>query len=204
MASYNDTEVLKNKLDWSKSFNRSFALPLDRSSMFSSLSDAENYAKGDGNDSRKLGGTSYIGQILTVYENDTVNVYVINQNRTLTKLASGGSADEIAQRLEQEIARSTAKDFEHSNAISAITDVTLPALKTELNVTVTESDGSGDVLKSYSFKQGDVDLGTIDIPKDKVIESAAVVKFNTDEEAQAATGDDNAKAGTYLKLTVAN
>ena len=72
---------------------RKDAIPLDRSSMFSSYTDAVEYAKGlykaDGDrrptahDSRKLAATAYIGQILTVYENDNVSVYKIDFDRTL-------------------------------------------------------------------------------------------------------------------------
>ena len=101
MASYDDTNVLKNKLDWSKSFNRSFALPLDRSSMFASKADADAYARGDGSDSRSLGKTSYVGQLITVFENDVVTVYKINADRTLAPLATGGDAEDIRGKLMQ-------------------------------------------------------------------------------------------------------
>ena len=83
-------------------YNRTSAGPLDRSSMFGSYADAVEYAKGkyiaDGesvampHDSRQLAGTSYIGQIITVYENDTVTVYKIDADRTL-KLLGGGDVD---------------------------------------------------------------------------------------------------------------
>ena len=41
MASFVDNP---NKLDWAMSFQRTGTFPLDRSSMFSSKADAENYA----------------------------------------------------------------------------------------------------------------------------------------------------------------
>ena len=72
---------------------RTLAVPMDRSSMFSSYADAVEYAKGkytgegekrpSAHDSRKLAGSSYIGQIVTVYENDNVSVYKIDADRTL-------------------------------------------------------------------------------------------------------------------------
>ena len=68
MASYQ--ESFKNKLDWQMPFQRTGKFPLDRSSIFSSYDDALAYAKQDGSDSRALGGTSYIGQIIAVYGND--------------------------------------------------------------------------------------------------------------------------------------
>ena len=52
MASYIDNP---NKLDWAMSFQRTGSFPLDRSSMFATLTDAQNYAKGDGSDERALG-----------------------------------------------------------------------------------------------------------------------------------------------------
>lgn len=56
--------------------------------------------------------------------------------------------------------------------------------------TTTTSDGA---LKSYTIKQGDNVVGTIDIPKDMVVESGEVV---TNPEGQA--------EGTYIKLVLAN
>ena len=74
--------------NWVKPFSRTDSFPLDRSSIFGSYADALNYAKGDGTDIRELGKTSYIGQILTVYETDTTKVYVINETRTLTEITN--------------------------------------------------------------------------------------------------------------------
>ena len=75
---------------------RSKAAPLDRASMFSSYNDAVEYAKGpykaegerraSAHDSRKLAGVSYIGQIISVYENDSVKIYVIDADRTLKEV----------------------------------------------------------------------------------------------------------------------
>lgn len=83
-------------------FSRTKDAPLDRSSMFSSYADAVEYAKGKykaegearpkSHDSRKLAETSYIGQILTVFENDEVSVYKIDYDRTL-KIIGGGSVN---------------------------------------------------------------------------------------------------------------
>ena len=89
MASYVDNG---NKLDWALPFQRTGNFPIDRSSMFSSYADAVKYAKGDSTDpdSRGLQGSSYVGQIITVYENDVVNVYKIDANRNLSAIGSGG------------------------------------------------------------------------------------------------------------------
>lgn len=60
--------------------------PLDASSIFWSYADALKYAGGKGDDDRKLGATSYVGQIITVYENGSVNVYKIEEDRSLASV----------------------------------------------------------------------------------------------------------------------
>ena len=99
MASYIDNP---SKLDWAMSFQRTGTFPLDRSSMFASLVDAQNYAKGDGSDSRSLGGTSYVGQVISVYEDDKVTVYKINADRTLGVVGIVTGADEKSIHLTDE------------------------------------------------------------------------------------------------------
>ena len=69
-----DVASQKGKIDWPGAIQRSDAFPLDRSSVFSSLADAEIYIQGLPNDSRGLGATSYIGQIISVYNEDTKQV----------------------------------------------------------------------------------------------------------------------------------
>ena len=99
MASYIDNP---SKLDWAMSFQRTGTFPLDRSSMFASLTDAQNYAKGDGSDSRALGGTSYVGQVISVYENDVVTVYKINADRSLGEVGKATNGDEKSIHLTDE------------------------------------------------------------------------------------------------------
>lgn len=60
--------------------------------------------------------------------------------------------------------------------------------------TATTTDG---MLKSYTIKQGDNTVGTIDIPKDMVVQSGEVVTLADGDVAGYA-------AGTYIKLTLAN
>ena len=91
-------DVMKqtSKLDWAFPFQRTGAFPLDRSSLFSSLEDALAYASGVANDERKLGGTSYVGQPISVYDEDSnsVTLYVINPDRTLKEVGSTSSFGE--------------------------------------------------------------------------------------------------------------
>ena len=94
MANY--IENFKSKMDWANVFVRTGNFPLDRSSIFSSYDDAVLYAIGVGNDSRGLGKTSYVGQIITVYENDEVNVYKINPDRSLEPVGSGNGSVAIS------------------------------------------------------------------------------------------------------------
>ena len=65
--------------DITRSFQRVFDFPLDRSTIFDSDEDAKAYARGDGSDSRKLGKTVYLGQIISVVdkENASVKVYKV-------------------------------------------------------------------------------------------------------------------------------
>lgn len=91
-------DVMKqtSKLDWAFPFQRTGAFPLDRSSLFSSLEDALAYASGVANDERKLGGTSYVGQPISVYDEDSnsVTLYIINPDRTLKEVGSTSSLSE--------------------------------------------------------------------------------------------------------------
>ena len=69
-----DVASQQGKIDWPGALQRSDAFPLDRSSLFSSLEDAEKYITGTASDERKLGATSYIGQIISVYDAQTKQV----------------------------------------------------------------------------------------------------------------------------------
>ena len=99
---------LNNKLDWAMSFQRTGKFPLDRSSMFASYEDALAYARQDGSDSRQIGGTSYVGQLVVVYgpgvdgEGEEVSAYLITAvgaGATLVKLAASTASGDIEQDL---------------------------------------------------------------------------------------------------------
>ena len=95
MAEY--VESFGSKLDWAMPFQRTGKFPIDRTSMFSSYADALAYAKQDGTDSRQLGGTSYVGQPITVYgkgfdgTTDEVALYLI------TAVGAGAALQKLAQ-----------------------------------------------------------------------------------------------------------
>lgn len=65
MASY--VETFKSKLDWAMPFQRTGDFPIDRTDLFSSYDDIIAYAKKDGSDTRKLGGTAFVGQLVINY-----------------------------------------------------------------------------------------------------------------------------------------
>ena len=94
MASY--TETFATKLDWAMPFQRTGAFPIERTQMFDSYADAVKYAKGNigDPDKRELCGTSYVGQIITVYENSVVTVYKIEENRSLSEVGTATSGDD--------------------------------------------------------------------------------------------------------------
>lgn len=90
MASFVDNFTGK-VWDWTKPFQRTGQFPIDRSAIFASYEDAVKYAKGDSDnpDSRALYATSYVGQIISVYENGKVAVYKIEEDRSLAGIGGG-------------------------------------------------------------------------------------------------------------------
>ena len=92
--------------DITRSFQRVFDFPLDRSTIFDSYEDAVAYAKGDGSDSRKLGKTVYLGQLISVVseEGASVKVYkvVYGENGTekpyaLSLVGEGGGGNVVTE-----------------------------------------------------------------------------------------------------------
>ena len=91
--------------------------------------------------------------------------------------------------------KTTAKD----TLVAAINEVhdAIAKAQTAGKVTMDEAEGVGNVLKSYTFYQGEKTdankIGTINLARDLVVTSGEVV---TDPSGQT--------AGTYIKLTIAN
>ena len=92
-------------------------------------------------------------------------------------------------------------DVEVSSGVKADTAVAaINKLKTLVDdaqsageVTIDTSATTEGYLKTYTIKQGETEIGKIDIPKDLVVQNGEVV---VDPEGQP--------AGTYIKLTIAN
>ena len=102
----NPKNPLNARNDITRSFQRVFDFPLDRSTIFDSYEDAVAYAKGDGSDSRKLGKTVYLGQLISVVdkENASVKVYkvVYGENGTekpyaLSLVGEGGGGNVVTE-----------------------------------------------------------------------------------------------------------
>lgn len=83
----------------------------------------------------------------------------------------------------------------HVTAVSTV-KYALPELPAQTDYTVTMAQ---DGLK-YTLTQNGAEIGVIDIPKDMVVESGALVTFETDTEVNGST----IAAGTYIELTIAN
>ena len=135
MANY--IEIFNSKLDWAMPFQRTGKFPLDRSGMFDTYTDAVAYAKGDGSDSRGLGGTSYVGQLIVVFENDIVTLYKINADRTIEALTSESGVDanilDLQTKLNTETTARKAVDGQTGQTYSANTNETHISAATSLN-----------------------------------------------------------------------
>lgn len=151
MASYE--EIFASKLDWAMPFQRTGAFPIDRSSMFDSYEDALAYARQDGSDLRKLGGTSYIGQIVTVYGKDAGTVTEEGGTVYKTEVAAyiitgvgveGASLQKLAQTA-------TTGDFA---ADIANLQAALSAMGSRISTLENKVDNFEDTDTTYSFTTG--------------------------------------------------
>lgn len=120
MSSY--VEKFPGRVDFPKTFQRTGKFPLDRTDMFSSYEDAVKYAAGNKSDPdiRGLCGTSYVGQIITVYENDKVSVYIIDPDRTIRELNSTG---DLSYTFSQSIASNEWKITHNLNKYPSVSVV---------------------------------------------------------------------------------
>lgn len=106
--------------------------------------------------------------------------------------AAQDAANAVGQKLGDISELKTTNKTTAVDAINEIKDA-VDANANAAKVTMTTDTTTDGALKSYTLKQGDTNIGTIDIPKDMVVESGEVV---VDPEGQV--------AGTYIKLKLAN
>lgn len=152
-------ENFTSKLDWAMPFQRTGKFPLDRSTIFSSYEDALLYAgqgqysitKSDGTvvtkDSRELGGTSYIGQIVAVYGNNEVGtaeevaayiITAVGASASLMKLAQTTATGDFATDIQN--LQTSLSDLE--SRVKTVEDL-VKTIK-DTNTTYTFSEGSAD------------------------------------------------------------
>ena len=220
-----------SKLDWAFPFQRTGQFPIDRSALFSSLTDAQNYAKGDASDERELGGTSYVGQIISVYDAGveasegveavpaSVNAYIITPSRSLMKLAATtASGDVVADvaALQGQVA-GILGDLEELERVLAG-----KAVASEVEAALALKANSADVEAALAQKANAADIETAVAPKadksyvDEELAKKAVAsdvntelakKANASEMTEALALKANAadvygKSETYTKTEV--
>ena len=133
-----------SKLDWAFPFQRTGAFPLDRSSLFSSYEDAVLYASGGG-DERKLGGSSYVGQPITVYDanTNTVTLYLIEADRSLKEVGSVPVGDNLSIEVVNNNIQLKGFGTGYYKYIPAVKDETTGEIKTPSSYQYTEGFISG-------------------------------------------------------------
>ena len=84
----------------------------------------------------------------------------------------------------------TADDPSTSKTIHGL-DAKIDAIKSDSSLSISESAGSGDVLKVYTLTQGGTTVGNINIPKDFLVKSGTVEEVETADEpySGAVVGD---------------
>lgn len=143
--------------------------------------------------------TDLSNAILRITQNETDIAVIEEQLTTLTSDGEGSIQQMINNAIEDVETKigtlsslnTTAKD----NLVNAINEVraAISAGGTEAQITIDTSTTTEGAAKSYTIKQGESTVGTIDIPKDMVVSSGVV---ETDPEDQ--------DPGTYIVLTLAN
>lgn len=119
----------------------------------------------------------------------------INEVKAEIKALTGGETGGITEMIKAVTGDlSTLTTEAKGTLVAAINelDTALDAEKTNSKVTLEEST-SADYAKVYTVKQGATTVGTINIPKDMVVQSGRVV-----------TNPDTEHVGTFIELTLAN
>lgn len=94
MANIEKIKTLSSATMWDVgvAIHRNNPLPLDGTSVFFSLNDAQRYARGEKLSDNQNGATAYVGQLIAVIENNNAKAYVIeNAAGDLKELASAST-----------------------------------------------------------------------------------------------------------------
>ena len=186
--------------DWVKVFSRTSSVPLDRSQLFDSYADALAYAQGDGSDYRGIGKTAWVGQPISVVENNVAKFYIISEKstvvngetvveRVLESVGSGvivlenftiqsGNIVEAAADKVGSLVYITAGSAAYPKGLYIITGankVAAFATPDNLKIVKKETANSG-ASATYELQLNGVKQGVaIDIPKDLVVSSGSIV-----------------------------
>lgn len=132
-----------------------------------------------------------IGAAAAVQGETTKTVKAV-EDEAAAALEAAEAAQGDVDTLEQYVGTFTPVGEE--TTVVGYVDAKIAAIPAQIDYTVSVAESSPEgYAKAYTFSQKGVDIATINIPKDMVVESGTVV---TDPEGQA--------AGTYLKLVLAN
>lgn len=137
------------------------------------------------------------------------SVYIVDDSSLRTKLgnmdssiADNAAAAAAAQADVDALEASVGVIPAASSATTVIgyVDEQIGDVSTKATVTVTETAGSGDILKGYEIKQNGITIGTVNIPKDMVATQGELVYGSLDGE----TFTPNPAGDPYIKMTVGN
>lgn len=123
-------------------------------------------------------GTSYLWSKIKAALNEKADA------NSLSTVATSGAAADVT-------ITDAGNHFEATTVEGALQEIGT-AIQTAGAVSVTESEGSGATLKTYTLAQNGQTIGTINIPKDMVALSGEI------------TNSDGTNEGTFLKLNIAN
>ncbi len=138
-----------------------------------------------------------IGEIatLTTTKKDSL-VNAVNELKAEIAALTGGETGGISDMIEQVTGKLANLTTEAKGSLVAAInelDAAIDANAEAAAITIDSETTTSGMLKSYTVKQGNKQIGVIDIPKDMVVKSGEVV---VNPEGQT--------AGTYIVLTLAN
>ena len=158
------------KLNFSVSFDRTSAFPLDGNSYFTSYSDAELAASS----AVEVGSSDsayYIGQMLTVVEGNSSKNYIIQPDKTLSEVGSGsgsGSPEVAVTNGEEPQGDEVLWVDMNEDTSSSLEELGIqPKLESGVNIKTINGEsilGKGDIVISSSGDGGSSVLDLTEIP----------------------------------------
>ena len=122
-------------------------------------------------------GTPATGICKVIEDNEKVTASALTDLDTRVT----GNASEIAKIQSELDALSGGNGSIATQINNAINALNLPNTYLKIadgKITMTESAGTGNILKTYTFKQGDTTIGSINLAKDLVVTSGSIVVDN--------------------------